>query len=430
MSVTKRRGLRARLMSVLALSMAMLLFSTMAFAVSVDPPVNDFTLEFGETWTETITVEIPADTAAAEVDVYFLADTTGSMGSPIAAVRAGAATIVDGLIAELPETDLRFGVGDFKDFPFDSYAFRNAQSLTGDVAAVTAAINGWSASGGADGPEGQFYAYDQIAENRAPSNDGSAAGTIGWRPDAAKILVVFADAPGHDPVCSAITARVNGHEVGYDITEASVTAKLVSAGITFIGISTLTGYPNGMDADPGSAGDYFTNCGPETLGEAGQASRIAAATGGVHQIGINNETIVQVIVDEVLAAARTILSLQLEAAGEIVPFVAGIDPEDGYGPIDTTEDTTSVFTVDWEGVVAATAEDQVFTGSLDVVADGRVIASKPVTITVPGTSGVYPPVPEVEVLPQVLYPPVPEAIADLEEAQPAKPVTAKPDFTG
>lgn len=422
------RRTRARTTTISVLALAMLLVASMAAAVTVDPPVNDFVLEEGETWTETITVEIPADTAASEVDVYFLADTTGSMGPPISAVRNGAATIISGLIDELPDSDLRFGVGDFKDFQSrqsDAYAFRHTQSLTGDVAAVTAAINGWSATGGVDLPEGQFYAYDQIAENRAPSNDGSPAGTIGWRPGSARILVVFADAPAHDPVCSAITAGVNGHEVPYDITEGSVTAKLVSAGITFVGISTLTGLPEGMDADPGSAGDYEAVCGPETFGTAGQASRIAAATGGVHQLGIDNDSIVEVIVEEVLAAARTILSLTLEPEGEIVPFVAGIDPEDGYGPIETTEDSTSTFEVDWEGVVAATAEDQVFTGALNVVADGRVIASKPVRITVPGTSGMYPPEPEV--LGEVLYPPAPEVIA---EATPATPVAAQPDYTG
>jgi hypothetical protein len=417
--------IRARTTTIAVLAATMLLIASMASAVTVDPPVNDFVLEEGETWTETITVEIPADTAASEVDVYFLADTTGSMGSPIAAVRSGASTIIDGLIAELPGTDLRFGVGDFKDFPFDRYAFRHAQGLTDDVAAVTSAINGWGASGGNDGPEGQFYAFDQIARDRAPSNDGSPAGTIGWRSDAAKILVVFADAPGHDPVCSAITGSVNGHEVGDDITEASVTSQLASAGITFIGISTLTGYADGMDANPGGAGDYDGACGTDTSGAAGQATRIAAATGGVHQLGIDNESIVNVITSSVVTAARSILSLTLAADGEIVPFVTGIDPADGYGPIDTSDASTSTFEVDWEGAVAAGAEDKVFTGALNVVADGRVIASKPVRITVPGTDGLYPPEPEV--LGEVLYPPEPEVP---DEATPATPVAAQPAYTG
>jgi hypothetical protein len=41
------------------------------------------------------------------------------------------------------------------------------------------------------------------------------------------------------------------------------------------------------------------------------------------------------------------------------------------------------FEVTWTGVRDCADEDQVFTGSLDVVADGAVVASKPVTITVP-----------------------------------------------
>lgn len=417
-------------MTAVALSAGLMFTSSVAFAVTVDPSVNDFTLEEGETWTETITVEIPADTAAPQVDVYFLADTTGSMGGPISAVRSGASTILSGLAAELPGSDLRFGAGDFKDFQSaqsDAYAFRNAQSLTDDVAAVTSAINGWAASGGVDGPEGQFYAYDQIAEDRAPSNDGSAAGTIGWRTDAAKILVVFADAPAHDPVCPAITAGVNGHEVPYDITETSVTSKLVSAEITFVGVSTLTGFGDGMDGAPGGAGDYTADCGSETLGTAGQASRIATATGGVHQLGIDNASIVNVIVEEVLAAARSLDSLTLEAAGDITPFVAGIDPTEGHGPIDTSDASTWDFTVDWEGVIAASADDQVFTGALEVMADGRMIASKPVTITVPGVDEPDAPESETGALPDALYPPVPEVIDD---AEPATPVTAEPDYTG
>jgi hypothetical protein len=418
------RRIRARTSTISVLAASMLLVASMASAVTVDPPVNDFVLEEGETWTETITVEIPADTAASRVDVYLLADTTGSMGGPINAVKAGAATIVDGLSAALPDTDLAFGVGDFRDFPTasDLYAFQHSLSITTDPEAAKAAIAGWTLGFGGDGPEGQFYAYDQIAENRAPSYDGSPAGTIGWRAGAKRILVTFADAPSHDPICSEITEVFPGHELPYDITEASVTSKLVAAGITFIGVSTTTG--GGMDGSP-SVGDYGIYCGLETTASAGQATRIADATGGVHVLGVDSTGIVDAIRDEVLAVATRIDALTLEADGEIVPFVAGIDPEDGYGPIDTGEDTAWTFEVDWEGVVAATAEDQVFTGSLNVVADGRVIASKPVRITVPGTSGVYPPEPEV--LGEVLYPPAPEV---LEEATPATPVAAQPDYTG
>lgn len=372
--------------------------------VSVSPPVNDFSLADGESWTETITVGLDPGLAVGVADVYFLADTTGSMGSPIAAVRDGASQLVADLEGALPEVDLAFGVGDFKDFPDDSYAFRHAQSITKDAGAVQAAIDDWSAFGGGDIPEGQFYAYDQLAENRAPSNDGSPAGTIGWRSGARRILVVFADAPGHDPVCSAITQTVPGHGVPYDITEASVTAKLQDTNTVFIGISTVTGSALGMDADPGGAQDYLPDCGPETTGTAGQATRLAEATGGVHLLGIDDDLILEAIEEAVTTAALSIDSLTLQPTGATADFVSGISPETGFGPISTDEAQTLTFEVDWLGNVAATEADQVFEGTLDVVADGVVIGQKTVRITVPGTG-----------------PPA---------APPATPVAATPTFTG
>jgi hypothetical protein len=438
----RQQTLRRRL-AIVGVVVATALGGTGAVAdtgVTIDPAVNDFVLDEGETWSEELTVTVPADTSAPLGDVYLLADTTGSMGGPISAVKAGAGVIIDDLIDAVPDSDLRFGVGDFKDFPGDPYAFRHAVSITGDTTAVKTGIDAWSASGGNDGPEGQFYAYDQIASNRAPSNDGSAAGSIGWRPGSARILVVFADAPAHDPVCQAITAAVDGHGVDYDITEASVTAKMASAGITFIGVSTLTGFAGGMDADPGGAGDYTAACGAETSGTADQATRLAAATGGVHQIGIDNASIVEVIADEVLAAARTITSLTVEATGDTAQFVASIDPASGVGPFTTEEERTFGFNVDWEGVVAATADDQVFTGALDVVADGTVVASKAVTIRLPGT----------DTLPDTDEPdtdepdtddpdtddpdtdrrPVGPGTSTLPQAETAVPVRARPTFTG
>src|SRR3990172_12128190 len=57
-------------------------------------------------------------------DIYFLADTTGSMDPVIAAVQADAAAVLASVAAGA--TDERFGAGDYKDFPFDAYAFNNA----------------------------------------------------------------------------------------------------------------------------------------------------------------------------------------------------------------------------------------------------------------------------------------------------------------
>ncbi|MFZ5828113.1 MAG: hypothetical protein ACOY94_27730 [Bacillota bacterium] len=339
--------------------------------ITIDPTVNDFTLAEGETWSEQILVTVPAGAGVNKADVYLLADTTGSMSSPIASVIAGASDIVDGLIAELPGVDLAFGAGDFKDFPWDAYAFKHAQSITTDTLAVQAAIGAWSAGGGVDGPEGQFFAYDRIADDANP-----AGGTIGWRPDAKAILLVFGDAPAHDPVCAAISG------LPYDITEASLTTKLVNNAITFIGVSTLTGYPAGMDDDPTlGAGDYNAACGAPG-GTPGQATRIAAATGGTHVAGVDSAQIVQLIKDLITSAVTTINSLSLVPTGDTAAFVSSISPA-SYGPLNSDMEHVLEFQVEWLGVQPCADEDQVFTGTIDVVADGAVVAQKQVTITVP-----------------------------------------------
>ena len=342
--------------------------------ITIDPDENIIILNYGEEFSETVTVSVPPGAAVSKADVYLLADTTGSMGGPIASVKAGATAIVDDLIDEFPEVDIQFGVGDFKDFPYDTYCFKHAVSITDNTDAVKTAINAWSASGGVDIPEGQFFAYDQLAEDNDPAN-----GTIGWREGSKKILVVFGDAPSHDPIPPCI-----GTGLDYTITEASVTAKLVETGITFIGISTTTGVGSAMDAAP-YAGDYLSSglCpGYVNEGTAGQATRIAAATGGVHLMGISSTVIVEVMREQISAAVTTINNLSLVPAGDIAPFVTSISPA-SYGPLDSALAHELEFEVTFTGIVDHGDEDQVFEGRLDVLADGTMATYKPVQITVP-----------------------------------------------
>ncbi len=212
-------------------------------------------------------------------DIYFLADTTGSMGPVIAQVKADASAILSAVLTEAP--DAAFGAGDYKDFPYDDSAFSNSAPITDDGGTLaSAAIAAWTAGGGYDGPEGQFYALDQLVDNG------------NWRTGASKIVVWFGDAPAHDPVCSAIST------LGYDIDEASLTAKLVANDVRVVAISTVTGaYSDGLDDDPTLyGGDYVSACGYEN-GSPDQATRIAAATGGVHLTGVGSEDIATAILE-------------------------------------------------------------------------------------------------------------------------------------
>jgi hypothetical protein len=201
--------------------------------VVIDPTSNDLVLAECSTQRETITVTVPKSGVAPKADVYLLADTTGSMGSIIGAVQAGITAVVND--PAFAAFDIAWGAGNYKDFPIQpsSFAFEHQLVPTTGSAAVAAAVGTWSASGGGDTPEGQLYALQQVATDPA----------IGWPTDSKRIAVWFGDAPGHDPVCAAVSGVA-------DITEASATAALVAAGITVVAISTDTGVPNALDGDP------------------------------------------------------------------------------------------------------------------------------------------------------------------------------------
>jgi len=267
--------------------------------------------------------------------------------------------------------DLAHGVGNYKDFPNDPFAFQHQVNPTGILADVANAISAWAASGGSDTPEGQLFALDRLAE--------PPGGAIGWRPASKRIVVWFGDAPGHDPICAAISG-------GADVTEASATAKLVAENITVLAISVSN---LGLDADPTPiSSDYVAACGPPG-GAPGQATRIAGATGGQAVSGINPATIVDTIIDLVKAAVSAINNLTLVPAGAITPFVTTITPTGGYGPLQTNKDHQLQFQVRFTGVVACTESEQVLSGSLEVVADGVVVAQKPVEIKVPACKPVH-----------------------------------------
>ena len=295
-----------------------------------------------------------------------LSDTTGSMEPIIDAVKAGAATIVGN--PALAGFDVAYGVGNYKDFPNDPYAFQHQLSPTSNLADVTAAISVWAASGGSDGSEAQLYALHRLAIDPA----------IGWRPDARRIVLWFGDFPGHDPVCAALTGE------GSDVTELSVTGELTGAAkITVVAVSTTTGVPAGLDDDPAAdAADYVATCGG-VGGTPGQATRIATATGGSHTTGINAATIVATLTALIEAAVTSTGNVRLVPSTDIAEFVASISPAGGYGPLPGDSEHVLPFDVVWRGTRKCEPKVQIVTGTLDVIADGVVVAAKTVRITVP-----------------------------------------------
>lgn len=345
----------------------------MSIPIQVSPATNDLTLSIDETFAEVVKVTIPKSGVVPKVDAYFLADTTSSMKAAIDAVKNGISDVLT-QIGELG-ADIWFGVGEYKDFPAPvtgehPYAFAHQHSLSANTAAIQEKVASWTTTSGKDVPEAQFYALDQIAE--------PPGGQIGWRADSKRIIVWFGDAAGHDAVCQQIS------NLSYDITEASVTAKLVAEKIKVLALSLRSsGAPAGLDDDPKTkATGYRTLCG-EPGGTEGQGTRIALATGGKLVQGVSADTIVETIAAELAGQITAIGNVSLVASGDTAQFVQAIAPVGGYGPLSRDQDHEISFDVSWIGTVPATYEDQVFNGSLDVVADGEVVGGKTVKITVP-----------------------------------------------
>jgi len=344
-------------------------------AVTISPTENDLTLSPGDTHgPEVITVFIPRNAASPKVDVYFLADTTGSMSPILEALKASARDILAALTLRVG--DVAFGVGSYKDFPGVAFEHHLAPTTTLDAAgtmAVETAIDSWSASGGGDTPEGQLFALDRIAAD--------VDGAIGWRFNARRIVVWFGDAPGHDPVCASISGLAT------DITEGRLTGNLIRANITLIAISTTTG--PGLDADPNAGATDYVPPPPQPActprGSPSQATRLADATGGVVLTDISPATITDAIIRAVTVAAQTINRVELDAAGAASDFVTAITPARGFGPFSTAEEHTLSFQVTFGGTKPCRDDGpQVFEGFIAVKVDGDVVgAIKTLRVTVP-----------------------------------------------
>jgi pSer/pThr/pTyr-binding forkhead associated (FHA) protein/Mg-chelatase subunit ChlD len=120
-----------------------------------------------------------------ELDLVFLVDETGSMGSYIAQVRQHLLALVEELKASPLCRMLRVGVVSYRDHPPQDRTYASkVLPLTDDIETVRRAVEKLTASGGGDGPESVTDGlYDLVR--------------LDWRPSAARAVVWFGDAPPH-----------------------------------------------------------------------------------------------------------------------------------------------------------------------------------------------------------------------------------------
>lgn len=153
----------------------------------------------------------PGGTTSAPLDVQFLQDRSGSFADDIASVRGLVPQILAALQAV--QVDSQFGVSSFIDKPIapfgatGEWVYQQELAQTNTAAALAAIYNALNTLNGADGPEAQIEALMQLALHAAE---------VGYRPDAARFIVLFTDAPFHvagDGAAAGITTANNGDAI-------------------------------------------------------------------------------------------------------------------------------------------------------------------------------------------------------------------------
>ncbi len=163
---------------------AALLLSGAASAATYAPPSVSASMDVGQTLVFNGVVTLPSG-GASQVDVFFLIDDTGSMGSIINNAKTGAAAIMNALPATY-----RYGVASYDGDPIEGVsaanAFNRRTDLTLNRTTIQTGLNAITAGGGGDFPEAGYYALKQTAD------------TSSWAAASQRLIVQFGDATSHN----------------------------------------------------------------------------------------------------------------------------------------------------------------------------------------------------------------------------------------
>lgn len=245
--------------------------------------------------------ELEFGTTIRVADIFFITDTTGSMGGTVANVQATVAA-PGGLIDRISESipDVWIGGGQHDDMPFGGYGSPPDEPLivaitstdpdldddgvTDNAAIIQTAFNAIRLHGGNDGPESQTEALYQIVTGDGgtwmgsgpaytmPNYEGRCLDT-GWgapcfRDAALPIVVHFTDIcshngpPGEDSACDPYTGITPAPAEWTDMI-----AEMNRRGAKYIGVAASSGSNCAVNRDPASYSPcYFLH---ETARETG-----------------------------------------------------------------------------------------------------------------------------------------------------------------
>jgi hypothetical protein len=344
-------------------------------------------------------------------DVYFLMDTTGSMGSSVTSLRSSLATFITEVRREIP--DVWIGNGDFKDYPVSPYggttdfAYRNCQNLTGDEAAAVAGLSCYAVSGGADGPESHTPALwaaatgmGLVGRSGTAAPPGCAAGYFGYpcfREGAVPIVVVISDVTSHNGPGGS-DAYSDSSLGGHAPTYAEAIDALRARNVRVIGIGQGTGgraYLESVARDTGavdgSGAPLYSTWSGGAIGTTvlDQIRTLSNQTRFDISVSFDDDTS-----DAVDSFAAFVDHIEANTAGDPA---RGCEPRtatdtDGDGYPDTFPDVTAGNRVCFDIVVKQndtvmpTTMPQLFRATLRVLGDGFTeLDSRDVFFLVPGT---------------------------------------------
>ena len=343
-----------------------------------------------------ITRELEFTARLGRGDIFFLVDTTGSMGAAITNVRSSLSSTIVPAVSDAI-ADVVMGVGDFRDFPVDPYgspgdwAFTVRQTMTSDVSAVQTALNSLTAGGGNDGPEAAVQGlHDAVSGGSCADGFGMAC----FRNSSHPIIVVVTDAEMHNgPGGANAYSGVAGAR-----TWSEMTAALTAESVKVVGAAV----------DPISIGFPFPlpNVARPHLEQLATATGSRAAAGGLTVYdapgGSVSTAVVDGIVDLVGATTQDVTSQQRDDETDAVDatrFMQSIRPVRATRATTFDETTfygvaggtTITFEVTFQNdFLPAAASVQIFQAFIDVVdtASGTVLDTRNVYVVVPPVGGI------------------------------------------
>jgi len=175
-----------------------------------------------------------------ELDLVFLMDCTGSMGSYIAKGKQSIMNIVEKVKAS-EKADVRFSYIAYRDHPpQDQSLITKVHEFTERPKDMRAYLGLYQAQGGGDGPEAVTEALHDAVN-------------LTYRKNAIKICVIIADAPPHGLGCSG-DGFPNGNPNGYD--PIKIAKEMAEKGIILYVVAcepSLSGYQGAHDLMAGLA---------------------------------------------------------------------------------------------------------------------------------------------------------------------------------